>query len=56
MIPAQFEKLMQMIGGRLEPKMKTNNAIEGKFKLLVTLRFFGHNADFSSLVDEQGFY
>jgi hypothetical protein len=52
--PAQFEKLMQLIGRRLEPIIPTNNAIEGKFKLLATLRFYGHNSDFSSLFDEQG--
>jgi hypothetical protein len=54
MYPQQFEQLLTLIGGRLEPKRPTNFAIEGKFKLLITLRFYAHNSDFSSLLDEQG--
>jgi hypothetical protein len=50
----QFDILMNRVGDRLEPKVATNNAIPGRIKLLLTLRFYATNADFSTLLDTQG--
>jgi hypothetical protein len=52
--PRQIELLLQVVGPRITPKVRTNNALSANEKLMIGLRFFAANDYYNTLGDLQG--
>jgi hypothetical protein len=54
LIITKKKDLLQVVGPRITPKVRTNNALSANEKLMIGLRFFAANDYYNTLADLQG--